>query len=103
MSGSSIQVHNQIGFCGPVACSAHLFYYPGESANRREGAPEKEVTLLRFDHVSLSYGAQKILSDISFEVQEGQFAVFIGPSGCGKTTTLKMINRLIQPDSGHIY
>lgn len=59
--------------------------------------------MLRFDHVSLSYGTQKILNDISFEIQEGQFAVFIGPSGCGKTTTLKMINRLIQPDSGHIY
>ena len=65
--------------------------------------PEKEVTLLRFEHVNLSYGGQKILNDISFEIQDGQFAVFIGPSGCGKTTTLKMINRLIQPDSGHIY
>ena len=59
--------------------------------------------MLRFDHVSLTYGTQKILNDITFEIQEGQFAVFIGPSGCGKTTTLKMINRLIQPDSGHIY
>lgn len=51
----------------------------------------------------MSYGSQTILRDLSFEIQEGQFAVFIGPSGCGKTTTLKMINRLIQPDSGHIY
>ena len=59
--------------------------------------------MLRFDHVSLTYGTQKILKDITFEIQEGQFAVFIGPSGCGKTTTLKMINRLIQPDCGHIY
>ncbi len=67
------------------------------------GDPEKEVTLLQFDHVNLSYGGQKILNDISFQIQEGQFAVFIGPSGCGKTTTLKMINRLIKPDSGHIY
>ena len=58
--------------------------------------------MLRFDHVSLTYGTQKILNDISFEIPEGQFAVFIGPSGCGKTTTLKMINRLIQPDSGRI-
>lgn len=64
--------------------------------------PEKEVTLLQFDHVNLSYGGQKIIHDISFEIQDGQFAVFIGPSGCGKTTTLKMINRLIKPDSGHI-
>ena len=59
--------------------------------------------MLRFDHVSLSYGRQKILHDRGFESEEGQFAVLIGPSGCGKTTTLKMINRLIQPDTGKIY
>ena len=58
--------------------------------------------MLTFEHISLSYGEQKILNDVSFEVKDGQFAVFIGPSGCGKTTTLKMINRLIQPDSGRI-
>ena len=59
--------------------------------------------MLRFDHVSLSYGSQKILNDLCFEIEEGQFAVLIGPSGCGTTTTLKMINRLIQPDTGKIY
>ena len=59
--------------------------------------------MLRFDHVSLSYGSQKILNDLCFEIEEGQFAVLIGPSGCGKTTTLKRINRLIQPDTGKIY
>ena len=59
--------------------------------------------MLRFNHVSLSYGSQKILNDLCFEIEEGQFAVLIGPSGCGKTTTLKMINRLIQPDTGKIY
>ena len=59
--------------------------------------------MLRFEHVSLSYGSQQILDDLSFEIQEGQMAVLIGPSGCGKTTTLKMINRLIQPDTGKIY
>ena len=59
--------------------------------------------MLRFDHVSLSYGSQKILNDLCFEIEEGRFAVLIGPSGCGKTTTLKMINRLIQPDTGKIY
>ena len=58
--------------------------------------------MLRFEHVSLSYGSQKILDDISFEIEEGQMAVLIGSSGCGKTTTLKMINRLIEPTSGKI-
>lgn len=59
--------------------------------------------MLRFDHITLHYGSQTILDDLSFEIGEGQFAVVIGPSGCGKTTTLKLVNRLIQPDSGHIY
>ena len=53
--------------------------------------------MLRFDQVSLSYGSQKVIDNISFEIQAGQMAVLIGPSGCGKTTTLKMINRLIEP------
>ena len=54
--------------------------------------------MLQFEHVSLAYGSQQILHDLCFQIAEGQFAVLIGPSGCGKTTTLKMINRLIQPD-----
>lgn len=59
--------------------------------------------MLRFEHVNLSYGSKKILNDLSFEINEGQMAVLIGPSGCGKTTTLKTINRLLEPDSGKIY
>lgn len=59
--------------------------------------------MLRFEHVSLSYGSQKIIDDISFSIEEGQMVVLIGPSGCGKTTTLKMINRLIEPSQGKIY
>jgi osmoprotectant transport system ATP-binding protein len=39
---------------------------------------------------------------LSLEVPTGHLAVFVGPSGCGKTTTLKMINRLIEPTSGRI-
>lgn len=68
------------------------------------GTPQEGgAPLLRFEHVSLSYGSQQILDDLSFEIQEGQMAVLIGPSGCGKTTTLKMINRLIEPTAGRIY
>jgi osmoprotectant transport system ATP-binding protein len=39
---------------------------------------------------------------VSLTVEEGQICVFLGPSGCGKTTTLKMINRLIEPTSGRV-
>ena len=59
--------------------------------------------MIKFENVSKQYGAKTILNNISFEIPDGQFVVLIGPSGCGKTTTLKMINRLIEPNSGRIY
>jgi osmoprotectant transport system ATP-binding protein len=43
------------------------------------------------------------VSDLSLEIADGEICVLVGPSGCGKTTTLKMINRLIEPTSGRIY
>ncbi|MBB5398057.1 ABC transporter ATP-binding protein [Paraburkholderia youngii] len=49
-----------------------------------------------------SRGAKPVVDDISMTVEEGELCVLLGPSGCGKTTTLKMINRLVQPTSGQI-
>ncbi len=43
------------------------------------------------------------MREVSFSVQSGQIAALVGKSGCGKTTTLKMINRLIEPSSGEIW
>jgi osmoprotectant transport system ATP-binding protein len=43
------------------------------------------------------------VNNISFEVEEGENLILLGTSGCGKTTTLRMINRLIEPDSGTIF
>jgi osmoprotectant transport system ATP-binding protein len=60
--------------------------------------------LLKFDHVSKVYkGGKKAVDDLSLEFEKGEFICFIGPSGCGKTTTMKMINRLIEPSDGTIY
>ncbi|MDF3002373.1 MAG: opuBA [Bacillota bacterium] len=58
--------------------------------------------MIKFENVSKSYGESKVLKGLSFQIKQGDFVVLIGPSGCGKTTTLKTINRLIQPDSGKI-
>jgi osmoprotectant transport system ATP-binding protein len=43
------------------------------------------------------------VTDLSFDVATGTLVTLVGPSGCGKTTTLKMINRLIEPTAGEIY
>ncbi|MGE6259121.1 betaine/proline/choline family ABC transporter ATP-binding protein [Heyndrickxia sporothermodurans] len=60
--------------------------------------------MLKFDHVTKVYkGGKKAVEDLNLEFKSGEFIVFIGPSGCGKTTTMKMINRLIEPSSGSIY
>ncbi len=59
--------------------------------------------MIRFENVVKSYGETKVLNKISFEIMAGEFAVLIGPSGCGKTTTLKTINRLIEPDEGKVF
>ena len=58
--------------------------------------------MIQFNHVNKSYGKTRILKDLNFTIEDGQFVVLIGPSGCGKTTTLKTINRLIDIDSGTI-
>ncbi len=47
-------------------------------------------------------GASYIVNNLSLNVQKGEILVLLGSSGCGKTTTLKMINRLIEPSSGLI-
>ena len=59
--------------------------------------------MIKFENVSKSYGKNKVLDNISFQIEQGDFVVLIGPSGCGKTTTLRTINRLIEPDSGKIF
>lgn len=59
--------------------------------------------MVRFENVKKVYGSMTIIDNLNLEIKEGQLVVLIGPSGCGKTTTLKMINRLIEPTSGSIF
>jgi osmoprotectant transport system ATP-binding protein len=56
-----------------------------------------------FDHVSKHYGdGTTAVTDLSLEIRDGEIVVLVGPSGCGKTTSLKMINRLVEPSGGSI-
>jgi len=58
--------------------------------------------VIRLEDVTKRYGEKLAVDRLSLEVSEGEVCVLIGPSGCGKTTTLRMINRLVEPTSGRI-
>jgi osmoprotectant transport system ATP-binding protein len=58
--------------------------------------------MITLKEVSKSFGTQKAVDAISLEANVKEVLVLLGISGCGKTTTLKMINRLIEPDGGTI-
>lgn len=58
--------------------------------------------MIEFSHVNKAFGEHKAVSDLNLHVKEGSFSVLIGTSGSGKSTTLKMINRLVEHDSGRI-
>jgi osmoprotectant transport system ATP-binding protein len=63
---------------------------------------------VEFDQVSKRYGGSAkagtpaAVNDLSLSIPAGRICVLVGPSGCGKTTSLKMVNRLIEPTSGRI-
>ncbi|WP_416655392.1 betaine/proline/choline family ABC transporter ATP-binding protein [Bacillus amyloliquefaciens] len=59
--------------------------------------------MLTLENVSKTYkDGKKAVNSINLNIAKGEFICFIGPSGCGKTTTMKMINRLIEPSEGRI-
>ena len=62
--------------------------------------PRKVVQL---DRISYRIGDVSIIDDLSLDVAAGEILVLLGESGCGKTTTLKLINRLIDPTSGKAF
>src|SRR5436309_10918662 len=57
---------------------------------------------VEFRHVSKKYGPQGAVVDLSLLVTAGDICVLVGPSGCGKTTSLKMVNRLVEPSTGQV-
>jgi osmoprotectant transport system ATP-binding protein len=60
--------------------------------------------MIRLDHISKRYpDGTMAVDDLSMEVNEGELVTLVGPSGSGKTTTMKMVNRLIEPTSGRIF
>jgi osmoprotectant transport system ATP-binding protein len=82
------------------------------SDRRDSPGPTQRAATVEFDHVSKVYEPEAAapgraarpgaVNDLSLAIPAGKICVLVGPSGCGKTTSLKMVNRLIEPTSGRI-
>jgi osmoprotectant transport system ATP-binding protein len=61
--------------------------------------------MIKFESVTKIYPGSSVpaVEDLTFTVPTGEICTIVGPSGCGKTTTMKMVNRLIEPSDGEIY
>ena len=59
--------------------------------------------MIQLENVTKLFGKITAVDQVDLRITPGEFLVLIGPSGCGKTTTMKMINRLIDPTEGRIY
>ena len=59
--------------------------------------------MIKLDHVNKYFGDLHVLKDVNLEVKEGEKLVIIGPSGSGKSTTVRCMNFLEEPTSGHVY
>jgi spermidine/putrescine ABC transporter ATP-binding subunit len=66
-------------------------------------ALERHGCSLRVERLSKSYGSGRVLDDVSFTVEAGQFFTLLGPSGSGKTTILKIVAGFVPQDEGEVY
>ena len=58
--------------------------------------------LLAVEHVSLSFGGVRAISDVSFDIRKGEIRAIIGPNGAGKTSMLNVVNGFYHPQEGAI-
>lgn len=59
-------------------------------------------TLIEVKNLNLSFGQREIFSNLNLAIPQGKIIAILGPSGCGKTSFLRLLSRLIVPDSGEI-
>jgi zinc transport system ATP-binding protein len=61
---------------------------------------EREIALLEAEHLTFSYGEERILEDVNLRLRAGEFVALVGPNGSGKSTLLKILLGALAPDSG---
>jgi len=66
-------------------------------------AAEEEMMVLRTEGLIKRYGKRTVVSDVSFDVKQGEIVGLLGPNGAGKTTSFYMTTGLIVPNGGHIF
>lgn len=75
----------------------------GTNSSAQETIGRAGTAMVEFSRVSKIYQAgAPAVENLSLRVDSGKITVFVGPSGCGKTTSLRMINRMVEPTSGTI-
>ncbi|WP_269436970.1 ABC transporter ATP-binding protein [Arthrobacter gengyunqii] len=69
-----------------------------------ESAPQAAEPMITFRSVTKSFAGSPVpaVENLTMDISRGAITVFVGPSGCGKTTSLRMINRMVEPTSGTI-
>ena len=69
----------------------------------RNAQTDQADSVVSLKGVRFSYGSQIVLDDLNFSVSTAESVALVGRSGAGKSTVLKLINRLLLPDAGHVY
>src|SRR5262245_20007168 len=75
---------------------------PAELSSLHPVTPSPRHSLISLERVSMEFGRQRVLHDLTLPIQRGQTLVVIGESGCGKTVLLKLIIGLLRPSSGRV-
>lgn len=63
---------------------------------------DKQYTLLAADKLSVGYGGEAIVKQVSLAIQQGEITALVGPNGCGKSTLLKAFARILKPMTGQV-
>ena len=69
----------------------------------RNAQTDQADSVVSLKGVRFSYGSQLVLDNLNFSVSTAESVALVGRSGAGKSTVLKLINRLLLPDAGHVY